>query len=95
MKIQRFHVPGSLLVERHRQIDGPVFVAWKPNTSMLFADRKALLKFCAWPPSTPTGQELRAWLDSFEETIEPEPQVDFDRLKAEGFGPEQHEPMVL
>ena len=92
MKPERFHIPGSLLVERQLRREGPspVFVAWKPHTSMIFAERKALLKFCAWPASTETGKELRAWLDSFPESA-PAPEVDLARLKQEGFGPEQHE----
>ena len=91
MKPSRFHVPGSLLVERHLRREGPspVFVAWKPHTSRLFYERSPLLKFCAWPASTPTGQEFREWLKSFEET-EPAPEIDLARIEKEGFGPEAH-----
>ena len=93
MKPERFFVPGSLLVERQIRKEGPspVFVAWRPYSSMMFTDRKALLQFAAWPASTPTGQEFRKWLDSFDAVADPEPEVDLARLKAEGFGPEQHE----
>ena len=92
MKPARFYVPGSLMVERQLRREGPspVFVAWKPHTSMLFTERKPLLKFCAWPASTETGKELREWLDSFPESA-PAPEVDIARLKREGFGPEQHD----
>ena len=92
MKPARFHIPGSLLVERHLRREGPspVYVAWVPNVSMMFTERKALLKFCNWPASTPTGQELRQWLDSFTETA-PALEIDPARLKQEGWGPEQHD----
>ena len=92
MKPERFHIPGSLLVERQLRREGPspVFIAWRPNTSMLFTERKPLLKFCAWPASTETGKELRTWLDSFPESA-PAAELDLARLKQEGFGPEQHE----
>ena len=33
---------------------------------MSFTDTKALLAFAGWPKSTPTGQELRAWIDSVD-----------------------------
>ena len=91
MKRSRFHVPGSVIVERSLRREGPspVFVAWKPRTSRLFYERKSLLKFCAWPASTPTGQELRQWLDSFEEA-EAVPEIDLVRIEKEGFGPEAH-----
>ena len=56
---------------------------------MLFTERKPLLKFCAWPASTETGKELRAWLDSFTESVKP--QLDMNQIKAEGWGPEAHE----
>ena len=80
------------MVERQLRREGPspVFVAWKPHTSMLFTERKPLLKFCAWPASTETGKELRAWLDSFTDNAKA-PEVDLVRLKKEGFGPEQHD----
>ena len=35
------------------------------HTARLFTDTKALLKFVRWPKSTPTGEALREWLDSF------------------------------
>ena len=92
MKPERFFVPGSLLVERHIRKEGPspVFVAWRPYSSMMFTDRKALLKFAAWPASTPTGQEFRKWLDSFD-AVAPAPELNMDQIKAEGWGPEAHE----
>ena len=55
-------------------------------------DRKALLKHVKWPVKTPTGDELREWLNKLE-AEEPAPVADLDlvRLKKEGFGPEQHD----
>ena len=81
MKRSQFCKPGSLVVEyqEHREGPSPVFVCWKPGTAQSFIDRKALLKFCAWPKSTPTGADLREWLDQFNAPAEPE-QNEVDRL---------------
>ena len=67
----QFEIPGSLWIERSRRKDGPspVYVAWRPHTSQLFYEKKPLLKFCKWPASTQSGQDLRKWLDSFEDVM--------------------------
>ena len=90
MKPDRFEIPGSLFVERSLRREGPspVYVAWVPNTSRLFYDRKPLLKFCKWPTSTTSGVALREWLDSFNDVAIQEPEPIAARIKAEGFGPE-------
>ena len=61
-------VRGGLRIERITPHEGPspVYNAWRPNRSQCFTDTKQLLKFAAWPRSTPTGQELREWIASFE-----------------------------
>ena len=64
-KTQRFERP-TIWVEATRNWDGMYFLAWKPNASKFFADRKSLLKWLAWPIKTPTGDELRLWLDGLE-----------------------------
>ena len=68
MRREQFCKPGSILIEyqEHREGPSPVFVAWKPHTAKSFTDTKALLKFCGWPKSTPTGIELRDWLAKFD-----------------------------
>ena len=59
---------GGLRIERITPHEGPspVYNAWKPHRAQAFTDTKKLLKFCAWPKSTPTGVELREWIASFE-----------------------------
>ena len=37
------------------------------KTAKLFTDSKAILKFVKWPKGTPTGDNLREWLASFEQ----------------------------
>lgn len=93
MKVDRFQIPGALIIERQRRREGPspVWVAWKPHTSRLFTDVKQLLRFAAWPKSTPTGERLREWISSFDQTTEPTPSLDMQQIKAEGFGPEAHD----
>ena len=59
---------GGLRIERITPHEGPspVYNAWKPHRAQAFTDTTKLLKFCAWPKSTPTGVELREWIASFE-----------------------------
>lgn len=98
-RTQRFHVPRALFVER--QVDrwnGESFIAWVPHTSSGFTDRKALLRFIAWPVKTPTGDALREWLKSFDPVVDQEPLAHdlqaasslSDELLATGWGPEVH-----
>ena len=95
-RIQRFHVPGALFIER--QVDrwnGESFTAWIPHTSRGFTDRKALLRFIAWPVKTPTGDALREWLKGFVDHETPAHDLQTasplsDELLATGWGPEVH-----
>ena len=93
MKRAQFFKPGSIFIERQvpREGPSPVFVAWRPNSSQTFTDEKALLKFAAWPRSTPTGLELREWLRSFDGIPLGKPELDVARIEAEGWGPEAHQ----
>ena len=92
MKRAQFCKPGSLIIEyqEHREGPSPVFVAWKPHTAASFTDRSSLLKFCAWPASTPTGKELRDWISSVLEHAPAEGQLDMVKIKETGWGPEAH-----
>ena len=93
MKRAQFFKPGSILIERQvpREGPSPVFCAWKPHTSQTFTDEKALLKFAAYPKSTPTGVDLREWLRSFDGVAVKKPELDTARIATEGFGPEAHD----
>ena len=92
MRRAQFFKPGSLMIEyqEHREGPSPVFVCWKPGTAQSFTERSALLKFCAWPASTPTGKELRVWIDLQLANTPTEAELDMGRIKSEGFGPEAH-----
>jgi hypothetical protein len=90
-----YFTASGLYIERRRNREGPpvTYTIWKPNTSRIFTDTKAALKFIAWPKSTPTGEAIREWFDSFKTkdanvTLAP---TDKERVKAEGFGPEAHD----
>lgn len=94
MKTDTFSAPGLLVVRQWDRWNGALFIAWKPNVSMAFRERKPLLKFVAWPVKTPTGDRFREWLNSFEEqkaepAPEPTPELPAELL-ATGFGPECH-----
>lgn len=94
MKADSFTAPGLLVVRQWDRWNGALFIAWKPSVSMAFRERKALLKFVAWPAKTPTGDRFREWLNSFEKPATPElaptaPELS-PELLATGFGPECH-----
>ena len=94
MKSERF-TAGQLWIERNKHREGPpiVYTVMSGNSSRLFTDHKAILRWIKWPPKTPTGDALREWFASFEQKAEtPAPETDFaERIKAEGFGPEAHD----
>ena len=94
MKSERF-TAGQLWIERNRRREGPsiVYTVMSGKTAKLFTDSKAILKFVKWPKGTPTGDNLREWLASFEQKPQATaPETDFvERIKAEGFGPEAHD----
>ena len=90
MRPEVFEIPGSLWIERSLRREGPspVYVAWVPNSSRLFYEKKPLLKFCRWPASTTSGAALREWLSSFDDVPVQELESVASRIKTEGFGPE-------
>lgn len=61
MKSERFDHRG-VYIETNRDWNGRYFIAWKPNASRIFRDTKELLKWLQWPAKTPTGDEIRNWL---------------------------------
>ena len=69
-RVTRF-VRSTVWVEAGRDWNGRYFVAWQPNESRGFNDRKSLLRWLSWPIKTPTGDELRAWLDDLDATPTP------------------------
>lgn len=94
MKTEHFEAPGLKVSRTFSPHSGAWYIAWKPYVSMWFTDRKALLKFAAWPAKTTTGDRLREWLKGFESDA-PASKVDpastlSDEVKATGFGPECH-----
>ena len=91
MKRSQFLKPGSLLIEyqEHRRTVARIRGV-APKTAQSFTDRSSLLKFCAWPASTPTGRELRDWIDLQLANAPTEAELDMGRIKSEGFGPEAH-----
>ena len=93
MKRAQWGKPGSIAIERQEPREGPcpVYIVWKPHTARVFTDKKEVIKFAAWPKSTPTGLEMREWLNSFTDVAVEKPELDTARIKAEGFGPESHD----
>lgn len=74
-----YFTAGGLWIERKLNKEGPLvtYTVWKPNTARIFTDVKKAIKFAAYPASTPTGQKLRQWFESFDVVVseqkEPEP----------------------
>jgi hypothetical protein len=90
VKAERFTAPGLWIERRWDRWNGAMFIAWRPHVSMAFSDRRALLRFVAWPAKTPTGDALRAWLDQ-QEAATPEPEAPAP-ADASGFGPPALDP---
>ena len=86
---------GQLFIERHRRREGPpvVYTVMAKNSARPFTDTKQILRWVKCPKGTPTGDALREWLTSFQQKQEaPAPELDMAKIKAEGFGPECHDP---
>jgi len=93
MKSERF-VAGQLWIERKKNREGPPisYTVMKGLSSMGFTSKKEVLKFIRWPKGTPTGDAVREWLASFDDSSETAvPELDMDQLAKEGFGPEAHD----
>lgn len=93
MKVEVFTALGLRVERQEDKWNGALYLAWKPNVSQCFRNRKDLLKFVAWPAKTPTGDRFREWLNSFEQSVsQPEPAEPAlpQELLATGFGPECH-----
>jgi hypothetical protein len=92
MKSERF-VAGQLWIERKRNREGPPisYIVMKGLSSMGFTDKKEVLRFIRWPKGTPTGDSVREWLSSFNDSTETHaPGPDIAQVAKEGFGPEAH-----
>jgi len=66
MKHAQFAAKGVWL-DANLDLSGRYFTAWKPHASAHFRDAKSLLRWLAWPPQTPTGDAIRAWLAEIAE----------------------------
>lgn len=96
MKTERFVTPGLRIEYQWDRWNGALWLAWKPHVSMCFRDTKELIRFCAWPVKTPTGDLLRGWVRGL---VDQQPAIDApqpaqplsDELLATGFGPECHD----
>jgi hypothetical protein len=103
MKREVFETRG-LKIETSTDWNGRFWIAWRPNVSMFFRERKALTRWCGYPVKTPTRDALFSWLDSLEaadlERSAKRTGSDAsaaplsDELIATGFGPEvfDHDP---
>ena len=94
MKPERFTAGKELWIERNKHREGPpiVYTVMSGNSSRLFTDPKAILRWVKWPPKTPTGDALREWFASFDKKPEaPAPELDMAKIQREGFGPEAHD----
>jgi hypothetical protein len=98
MKRERFEAK-TLWIETSRDWNGRYWIAWKPDVSLYFRDRSAMVKWLSWPKGTPTRASLDSWLDSLaaadaereSRSRDPQPESPLtDELLATGFGPECH-----
>ena len=92
MKSERF-VAGQIWIERKKNREGPPisYTVLKGFSSMGFTEKSEVLKFIRWPKGTPTGDSVREWLASFDDSTDaPAPALDMGQIAKEGFGPEAH-----
>lgn len=93
MKREKFEAPGCYIERQWDRWNGASYIAWKPHRSQIFGDRRSLLRFVAWPTKTPTGDAIREWLNSFDDTPPAEPEAPTtlsQDVLTTGFGPECH-----
>jgi len=94
MKREVFETRG-LRIETTVDWNGRYYIAYRPQCSMYFRDRRDLMKWCGYPVKTPTRDSLVSWLDSLEasdiQRKAPIVEQDDALLKATGFGPECHD----
>jgi len=95
MKPTTFSRP-SVWISTYRDWNGRHYCAWRPDVSRGFDSTKELLRWLGWPAKTPTGDEIRAWLNELEAT---DAKREEERTSAAGaapvdiaggFGPECH-----
>jgi hypothetical protein len=101
MKREHFIKHGSqglaLFVETTRDWNGRFYICYRPHTSLLLDNRKAVLKWAGYPAQTPTRADLDAWLQAVEsadterqEAKAPAATGPSPEVLATGFGPEAH-----
>ena len=87
----KFERTGALSVEYRKAREGPNnFLVWEPNKSYICLTSKDVLDSTKWGKGTQTGLDLRAWLQSIDESDRPF--VETEKLNIESWGPEAHDP---
>lgn len=66
MKREKLTLSLHQNVETYRDMNGRAFIAYSSGCSMLFRDRKALVRWLKVPRSIPMRASLDSWLDSLE-----------------------------
>jgi hypothetical protein len=85
VKHTQFAAKGVWL-DANLDLSGRYFTAWKPHASAHFRDAKQLLRWLAWPPKTPTGDAIRAWLSDIatSDAARQKPVPNADSVSVEG-----------
>ena len=89
MKTERF-TTGGLYVERTHRREGPspTFAVCYKGQAWFELNPKKIYKACHLSKGLPSRAAFDEWLDGLD--AKKAPQLDMDRVKTEGFGPEAH-----
>ena len=89
MKTSEFRRSDALLVRYRKPREGPAsYLVYEPGKSFICMTSKDVLKAVKWPRYTPTGAELRAWMEEVEQSTPQEGENEPIRLGQAGFGPD-------
>ena len=89
MKTTEFRRSDALWIQYRRPREGPPnYLVYEPGKSFICMTSKDVLKAVKWPKYTPTGAELRAWMDEVEESTPQDVENEPIRLGEAGFGPD-------
>jgi len=83
---------NGLYVEWHRSREGPSFfsVAYK-GSSRIITTVKQMKAVLGPAKFLQSSKDLYEWIEQKLNTVKPKEELDMDRIRTEGFGPEAHE----
>ena len=86
-----FH-KGGTYISRIRAREGPpiVFVCLYKDSCVILKQKKEIIKFFQLTKGTKTREEFDSWWAEYCEEVVEQSDLDMQKIKTEGFGPEAH-----